>query len=270
MNIKSAWVAAAALCWLGTASAQLVQDMGSGKVDWQVRRVQATGIGMPSGVGGRAGQIAAARADALRQILATVEGVSVTAQTTVRDYALESDIVQTEVRGMCRNFQVVGEPDYKSDGSIELTVEMFLGQEFNDILIGDLAFASGTPKVTPLTPGMTAGVFTGLIVDCTAISVRPALAPKIVSQSGNEIYGNALVDREWALKNGMVGYVRSVEEALAQSDRIGANPLKVTALESKGANTVDVVIDDAAGQTLHGLSENLNFLRQCRVIFVVK
>jgi hypothetical protein len=270
MKHRTALVAALLLGWLGSAQAQLVQDMGSGKVDWQVRRVSATGIGMPSGVGGRAGQIAAARADALRQILATVEGISVTSETVVRDYALESDIIQTELRGICRNFQVVGEPDYKSDGSIELTVEMFLGQEFNDVMVGDMAFASGTPKVTPLSPGMTPGVFTGLIVDCTQVNLRPALAPKILSQSGSEVYGNALVDREWALKNGMVGYVRSVEEALAQQDRIGANPLKVTALESKGANFNDVVIDDGAGQTLHGLAENLNFLRQCRVIFVVK
>ncbi|MCA9782067.1 MAG: hypothetical protein KDC10_00460 [Calditrichaeota bacterium] len=259
-----------AMLMAGTLEAQVIQQVGNGSVDWQVRKVTAVGIAMPSTVGGRAGQIRAARADALRQILETVQGMALTSETTVKDLMLENDVIYTEVRGVCQNFQPVGDPDYKDDGSIELTVEMFLSQEFSNVLVGDMAFASGTPQVTPLSPGAVGGVFTGLIVDCTQISVRPALAPRVLSQSGSEVYGSALIDREWALKNGMVGYVRSVQEAVALQDRIGNNPLKVTAIESKGANGADVVIDDGSGQTLHAMAENLNFLRQCRVVFVVK
>ena len=50
-----------------------------------------------------------------------------TSETTVKDFMLEKDVVYTEIRGVCRNFQVVGDPVYMSDGSIELTVEMLLG-----------------------------------------------------------------------------------------------------------------------------------------------
>ena len=262
---------AASLLAVLTLQAQVYQETASGSVDWQSRLIRAKGIGMPSAVGGRAGQIRVARADALRKILETVEGMNLTSETTVQDYMLQSDRIQTEVRGLCRNFREVGEPTYLSDGSIELTVEMLVGQDLNKVLLGDMAFQDGTP--TPIPAGgidPANSIYTGLVVDCSGVDLRPALAPRILSESGDEVYGNAWVNRDWAVRNGMVGYVKSVEQAKGQQDRIGAHPLLVKAVAVKGTQKADIVISDHEGQTLHALSENLSFLSECRVLVVLK
>ncbi len=253
------------------ATAQIVQNTGVGSIDWEQRVVRTKGIAMPSPVGGRAGQIRAARADALRQIIETVEGMILTSETTVENFMLSNDRITTEIRGVCSNFRDVGEPVYMSDGSIELNVEMILGPQFNDVLIGEMAFAEGAVmpvQYSDLEP--STAKYTGLIVDCRGLSVHPALAPRILSESGSEIYGNTWVDRDWAMQYGMVGYVRDLEQARGQQDRIGERPLVVKAKKAQGTNGSDVVVDDEQGKILHALSENLTFLRECRVLFVLE
>ncbi len=248
--------------------AQVLQESPSGSVDWQSRIVRAKGMGMPSAVGGRPGQIRVARADALRKILETVEGMNLTSETTVQDFMLENDRIVTEVRGVCRNFREVGEPVYMSDGSLELTVEMYVGPELNEILTGDMPWQKGTPVPVQAAEAL-GGVYTGLVVDCSGLGLKPAMAPRILSDSGQEIYGSTWVSREWALKNGMVGYVKSLEQAMGQKDRIGDKPLLVKATAVKGEQKADMVIPDLEGKALHAMSENLSFLSECRVLVVV-
>ncbi len=255
---------------LMAVQAQVLQESASGSVDWQSRIIRAKGIGMPGGKGSRAGQIRVARADALRKILETVEGMSLTSETTVQDFLLENDTIQTEVRGICRNFREVGEPVYLSDGSLELTVEMLVGSDLQGALLGALPFQDGTPvpiQYSDLDPANS--IYTGLVVDCTGLDLRPALAPRILSESGEELYGNAWVNRDWALKNGLVGYVKSVDQAKQNQDRVGNRPLLVKAQSVKGSQKADVVIADKDGKILHALSENLKFLSECRVLVVV-
>lgn len=252
------------------AQAQVMQESASGSVDWQGRIIRAKGIGIPGPKGGRPGQIRVARADALRKILETVEGMTLTSETTVQDYMLDNDRIQTEVRGICRNFREVGDPVYLSDGSLELTVEMALGADLQNALLGDLAFQDGTPvpiQYSDMDPAQS--IYTGLVVDCTGLNLRPALAPRILSESGEEIYGNAWVDRDWALKNGLVGYVKSVDQVKQFQDRVGTRPLLVKAKSVKGEQKADMIIADKDGKILHALSENLKFLTECRVLVVV-
>jgi hypothetical protein len=247
-----------------------MQESESGSVDWQSRIIRAKGVGIPSAVGGRPGQIRVARADALRKILETVEGMTLTSETTVQDFMLENDRIITEVRGVCRNFREVGEPIYMSDGSIELVVEMVIGPDLSDVLLGGMPFQDGMPtpiQYSDINP--LGSVYTGLIVDCTGLELRPAMAPRILNDSGEEIYSNAWVDREWALRNGMVGYVKNLEQARQQQDRIGAKPLLVKATDVRGSHKADIVIPDRDGKILHALSENLSFLSECRVLVVV-
>jgi len=248
--------------------AQVMQESASGSVDWQSRIIRAKGMGMPSAVGGRPGQIRVARADALRKILETVEGMNLTSETTVQDFMLENDRIVTEVRGVCRNFREVGDPVYMSDGSLELTVEMYIGPELNEVLTGDLPWQKGTPVPVQAAEAL-GGVYTGLIVDCSGLGLKPAMAPRIVSDAGEEVYGSAWVSRDWALKNGMVGYVKSVEQATAQKDRVGDKPLLVKATAVKGEQKADMVIPAADGRSLHAMSESLSFLSECRVLVVV-
>ena len=111
-------------------------------------------------------------------------------------------------------------------------------------------------------------VYTGLIIDARGLGLRPALAPQVFDEKGEIVYGQRQVDREWLLKFGMASYSRDLADARA-NDRVGDNPMVVSAKEVSGANRTDVVIDDQAAETLLGVSENLTFLQDCRVIFLV-
>ena len=51
---------------------------------------------------------------------------------------------------------------------------------------------------------------------------------------------------------------------------LAKRPLVVKAKKAQGTNGSDVVVDDEQGKILHALSENLTFLRECRVLFVLE
>jgi hypothetical protein len=260
------------MAWLAVPcmAQDVIQQIGAqGNIDWSTRVITATGIGEPGGRGGRAGQILVAKNDALRQMLATINGMYLDAETTVRDFTLESDVIKTRVQGVARNFYQVGEPDYKSDGSIEVTMAMALDSVTKVLIPAKFQdMGTGTPIVQPQPAPSPNQVYTGLIVDARGLEVRPAMAPKIMNQQNTEVYGSRYVSREWAIQQGMVGYGRNMDQ-VKTNDRVATNPMVVKAISAEGPNHTDVVISDADADMLHGMDENLNFMKKCRVMFVV-
>jgi hypothetical protein len=115
------------------------------------------------------------------------------------------------------------------------------------------------------TPGQA---YTGLIVDARGLGVRPAMVPKILNEDGKEVYGSAWVNRDYAVREGMVGYLK--DPAAAQANpRVTDKPLMVKALKVSGDGRVDLVITNADAAMLHGAAQNLSFLEKCRVIVLV-
>lgn len=241
----------------------------NGSVDWSSQILQAKGIAVQGGVGGRAGQIRAAELDALRQILETAKGMRLTSETTVENFMLSSDVIRTRVEGVARNFRRVGDPVYMSDGSIELTVEMNLaghGQFFDAVYplqMGNLA-----PIYSPQAQVQSSWVFSGLIIDARGLGVRPAISPRILTEDGREVYGSGYADREWAIEYGMAGYAKDIEAAKLD-ERVGTNPIVVEALKVAGTNRTDVIISDRDVRRIHTVEKNLKFLQECRVIILV-
>lgn len=290
-----------ALLFVFTANAQYVnQPIGNaGNVNWSNQVIQATGIGVPNpnmpATAARAGALRAAKSDALRNLLETVKGVNLTSETTVRNAMVENDVIVTRVEGIVRNFRQVGQPRYMSTGDVEVTVEMQItGDLLNALLPGQFgggAYAAGGqpvcpvcgqpwPAGKPVPPGITlqtmpgvlpatgGGVYTGLIVDARGVGLRPAMAPKIVDETGNEVYGSKFVSREWAVKIGMVGYDKDVNRART-NDRVTNNPLIVKAMKVSGPNKADVVVSAADAANIHAAASNMKFLDQCKVMFIV-
>ena len=279
---------------------QVTQNFGQNQaVNWSAQTVQATGIGAsnpnlpPSAA--RAGAIRAAKLDALRNILETIKGMYLTSETTVRNAMVENDVIRTQVEGIAQGFKMVDGPRYLSDGSVEVTVEMpITGQLADALLPGDFGggrlLTGGQPlcptcgqpwpvgKPVPPgvnlqqlggeAPGVAGGVFTGLVVDCKGLGIRPAMAPKILDENGNEIYGSKFVSRQWAVEIGMVGYDKDVNRA-RQDDRVTNNPLIIKGMKASGQNKTDVVISTADAAQIHQAAANQNFLDKCKVMFIV-
>lgn len=247
-------------------------------INWSQRTVTATGIGAPNPNAPnmavkRAGAINAAKIVALRDLLATIKGMYLSSEQTAENYMMTSDVVKTQVEGIAKAFKVVGEPKYFEDGSVEVTVEMSLNGDLSDVFMKETDFDEEMPLVKEATYKLSdlvkePSVYTGIIIDCKAVQLRPALAPKIFNKSGEEIYGSANVSKDFAVQQGMIGYLKSVESAMENS-RVTNNPLVINAIGVKGTNKADIIISDEDAAKIKELDAKLNFLKECRVIAII-
>ena len=94
------------------------------------------------------------------------------------------------------------------------------------------------------------------------------MAPKILDQSGNEVYGTGFVDRKYAVDVGISGYSRSVDGAAADP-RVAGKPLVVKGLKVSGSNKADISVSNDDSDRIHLAAQSSGFLRECRVMIVV-
>ncbi len=248
----------------------VIEPVGTtGKVDWSTGVITAVGIGAPPAQPANAAQARAmaeraAQVVALRNLLEAVKGVRVDSTTLVENFMVTSDVIQTSVNGIVQGAMVM-DKKYMSDGSVEVTVGMKLTGALADTLLPKTPPTGLTGTLVPAAPGQA---YTGLIVDARGLGLRPAMAPKIVNEEGREVYGSAWVGRDYAVREGMVGYLK--DPIAAQTNpRVADRPLLVKALRVSGEGRVDLVIANADAAMLHGASQNLSFLEKCRVIVLV-
>ena len=252
----------------------VTDKQGDGCIDWTNRIIYAKGIGAPNPdqpeAAQRAGAIRSAQLIALRNALETLKGIFLNSSTTVENFMVKSDVITSRVSGFVRGFQQKGKEKYMSDGSVELVMAIPLDGVggIDDMLLG--TSVGEKPSITAFegTAAKKSMVFTGLIIDCRGLHVKPALAPKIVDETGKEVYGSAYVSREWAIKYGIAGYAKEVKAA-AKLDRVGKTPGQIKALKAQGDNATDVVISDTDAADVRSAAQNLKFLSECRVILVV-
>lgn len=292
--LKIAGVVAVMLLMVGQAIAQnpagagYVQDMNNGAVNWDSGFVTAKGIGVPpanavSLAQARAMAIRAATVDARRNLLSVIKGVQIDSTTTVQNAMVTDDTVVERIRGYLQNSQVL-DTAYMSDGSVEVVVGMNMrGGIASAVLPPVSAFGSNggapvppmpsvadpepAPAPEPQQPEMTQQNFTGLLVDARGLSARPAMSPKVLDESGNEVYGSASVSREYAIQQGMAGYAKDVDKA-AGNPRIAATPLVIKAVSVNGKAKTNLVISDADAAQLRSMQDT-EFLTQCRVMIVL-
>ncbi len=246
-------------------------------VDWEAGIAIATGMGAPASFATSEAQrnITAQRAaklDAARNLLELMKGVNLSSSTTTRGAMVESDTINASIQGRLMGLRPVGEPRYFSDGSVQVKLEARLREVIPPELFASQA---GAPQPIPGPFGSGAGsrlsadrVYTGLIVDARGTDVTPAMSPKIYDPEQREVYGSAYVSREFAVTQGMAGYVKSVERA-QETDRVKGNPAMVKALKASGANNADLVVSQEDADTLRKIARTQNFLSEGRVMIVL-
>jgi hypothetical protein len=273
----------------GAEGQNLVEQIGSnGTIDWTEGVVQATGIGAPPEKFYGKPQavpmaLRAAQLDAYRRVLEVTKGVRVDSQTVVDDHAVKSDIIRSQVEGMIKGAQIV-KKEYLSDGSVEVTLQLSLHGGFAQLMlpseiqqvekirsIPETGLMTSPQQTTPGTldiPTSGGKVYTGLIIDARGLDARPAMSPKIVDETGKEVYGSAYVSREFAVQQGMSGYARDLTAA-RQNPRVASDPLIVKGLRTQGPGKSDIIISNADAAKILSSSENLSFLQKCRVMIVL-
>ena len=259
---------------------QRCTQMGeSACVDWDRGVVMAEGLGAPASSAKNIAQknataLRAAKLDAARNMLEMIKGINLSSSTTMRDAMVQNDTVRTQVQGRLFGLRPSGKPRYFSDGSVSILMEASLRQTIPDEALTSSTGgapreisgpSSGSSDSARLDPGR---VYTGLVIDARGSGAQPAMSPKIYDEEGNELYGSAYVDQEFVQKHGMAGYVRDLDQALA-NDRVQGTPAVLKALSSSGANQTDLILSKYDADQLRGLEDHLNFLREARVVIVL-
>jgi hypothetical protein len=256
---------------------QIIEQLGSkGVVNWTDGYVEAVGIGAPPQryIGtpqARPNALRAGQIDAYRNMLEVINGVRVNSTTTIRDFTVESDIINTQVQGIVKGAKTMKQ-EYLSDGTVEVTVRMPLSGNFASVIIPRILEkrqVMPAPQLTPQSPApVTSEVFTGLVVDARGIQARPAMSPRIIDEKGQEVYGSMNVDREYAVQQGMSGYARDLTAAQS-NPRVTNSPVSVKGIRTEGAGRSDIVIANAEAERIRAAGGQEGFLKKCRVMIVL-
>jgi len=273
--------AGAGICQDKISASEWVEKIGQGAVNWSGGYIEALGIGAPADksigkANARPMALRAAKIDAYRNLLEITKGVRVDSTTTIRDFTVESDVINTQVDGLVKGAVVVNQ-EYMSDGTVEVRVRMPLYGNLSQVIIPasiekrkDLKppEAPAIPAPAAVAPAGPPIAYTGLVVDARGIQARPAMSPRIFDEDGKEVYGSANVDREYAVQQGMSGYARDLTAAQS-NQRVTNSPVTVKALKTSGAGKADLIISNADAQQIRDSAENASFMKKCRVMIVL-
>lgn len=250
----------------------VVEQKTQGVINWSRGVIQAKGTGvldnkLPNRVKARSTALKDATLDTCRKLLEVAKEIRIDGTTVVGDYAGKNDMIMSKIKGMLQRAEVV-KKEYFSDGTVEVTMEMNLRGGFAQLVLpGEIRPLESIRTITPVKNSPS--VFTGLVVDTRGLGTKPVMSPKILDENAREVYGPAFVSREYAVQQGMSGYSKDL--AAAQSNqRVADNPLTVKGLRTKGVEHSDIVISNADASRLRSASENLSFMKKCRVIIVVE
>jgi hypothetical protein len=233
-----------------------------GAVDWQKKVVKCTGSGAANlrdaqgnPAVARIGAEKAAKLDAVRNCMETIKGITIQQGQTVGGALGTDKALAGKVQGIVKGYRVV-DKRYFEDGGVELDVEVPM-----DGVLSETLLPKGEAKAPPVAGEPAA---TCLVVDARGRKVAKALGPRILDESGAEVYGPAMLNEAARRQGGGAMYAKDLDAAKkAQGVRIGDRPISVTAV---GADGPDVVISAADGAALKG--KNLGFLAEGRVLIL--
>lgn len=119
--------------------------------------------------------------------------------------------------------------------------------------------------------------YTGIVIDARGTfsvhgesvkeKLQPCLFPKIWDTNMNLIYERNTVEPETAKKSGLVQYT-DISGIKNYENRIGNDPLKITARAIFGQNRTDILISEEDSRKIYGLPENINLLKQGKVLII--
>jgi hypothetical protein len=257
-----------------------VVQLTSGSINWMSGVVTTSGLGGPTkkGIKNLADTeteiFSAAMQNAGQNLFEIIKQIRINADKRVGDLAAEDATILIKAREMVYAAKEVENlRKLRADGTFELFLQFNLHGGFAQLVLPkEIEHVESLTQVLPGKESPSAGiapeVYTGLIVDARTTGANPAMAPKVLDENGQEVYGTAFVSREYAVQNGMSAFMSTLEDA-EKDPRVGHSPLIVKGLKAEGAGQSDIVISNTDAAKLRKSSDNLLFLKQCRVIIVL-
>ena len=262
----------------------LVESKKNGIIDWTAGVVEAKGIGVPATytyyakpLSHREDLLSEAINKAGHNLLETMVSLRINSRNRVIDIVENFPSIMTQLRDMAHKATEVKRlRKYQYDGSVEVWSQMSLSGGFAQLIL--------PPEIRQIEPikqvlkpnspsrsrtrSRSSEIFTGMVVDARGIQAVPVLAPRVLDENQEEVFGPAYVSREFAVQRGMVSYTTDLWRAKFHP-RVSDNPLIVKALKTLWPSRCEFIISNADAAKLRSASEHLLFMRECRVIIVL-
>ena len=262
----------------------LIELKKNGTIDWTTGVVKAKGTGAPAPYTyppkpRPQGEeiLSEAITKAGHNILETIVSLRIDAQNRVIDIVENYPSIMKQLRDMAQRApEIETLRKYQYDGTVEAWSQMSLSGGFAQLIL--------PPEIRQIEPikqvfkpksssrlrtrSRSSEIFTGMVVDARNIQAVPVLAPKILDENLEEVFGPAFVSREFAVQHGMVRYTTDLWKAKFHP-RVSHNPLIVKALKTILPGRCDFIISNADAAKLRSASEHLLFMRECRVVIVL-
>jgi len=262
----------------------LIESKKNGIIDWTAGVVEAKGIGVPATYtyyakpqAHREGLLSEAINQAGHNLLETMVSLRINSRNRVIDIVENYPSIMKQLRDMAHKAPEVKRlRKYQYDGSVEVWSQMSLSGGFAQLILPpEIRQIEPIKQVLkPNSPSRTrtrsrsSDIFTGMVVDARGIQAVPVLAPRVLDENLEEVFGPAYVSREFAVQRGMVSYTTDLWRAKFHP-RVSDNPLIVKALKSLRPGRCEFIISNADAAKLRSASEHLRFMRECRVIIVL-
>ncbi len=130
-----------------------VEKFNQGSINWTAGYIEAVGIGAPaeksiSKASSRPLALREAKRNALRNLLEITKGVQVNSTTTVKDFAVERNIINTQVNGLVQG-AVEADRQYMPDGTAEVKLRMPLYGNLTQMI---MPLSAPEPPPAPAAP----------------------------------------------------------------------------------------------------------------------
>ena len=288
----------------GATGAQVAVKYDKGTVDWSERIVSAVGMGVPREGASRAqGKVLARRAaivSAQRELLGIIKGMSIDSETLISEGITMKSQILTTIQGHLKGAVIIDEGF--AEGIYEVEMALSLGdvhgavlpvvhtdEETEEIEEEAEVYIEAEKKMkeekeeegldytlddlyeTITEAEIEADLdYSSIIVDCRGLGVKSTIYPRLLSESGEVVYGTGMFDEAFCMRVGPVGYVTNLNQA-THLKRAGRKPkpffLKAVGVEGKYG--CDPVISEKDAEKIKGIDGLNHILDKARVIFVV-
>ena len=262
----------------------LIELKENGAIDWTAGVVEAKGTGVPATYNyygkpqaHRQKTIAEATSKAQHNLLETIVGLRINSESRVIDIVEAYPSMMTLLRDMVHNAPEIEKlRQYQYDGTVEVWSQMKLNGGFSQLILPPeirhiepiKQVLTSKNSIRQQTRRRSSNIFTGMVVDARGMRTVPVLAPRILDENLEEVFGPTYVSREFAVQHGVVRYATDIRKAKFNT-RVSDNPLMVKALKVLWPGRCDFIISNADAAKLKSASEHLKFLKECRVIIVL-
>jgi len=248
-----------------------VQYFSNGRVDWANGVAETIGLACPPKNHSNPAQARAltrreGEARARQNLLDIIKEIRIDSKDGIGHSTDGATFPVGDLSALLRRAEVV-ESAFLENGCVKIVVAMKMTGHFAELILPQNIVTINTIQ-QPLQESRKEESFSGLVVDCRGLAVKPAMVPVILDEDGNVIYGSAFISREHAAQSGVVSYVKDL--AAAQNNpRVAPRALTVKAIRVVKGRDSDVVISNADGAKITRNPSNLIFLQKGRVSIVL-